>query len=192
MARVVFTRCVDEPAKRPAPLPDLALLFALVAGVYAFGAYAPDLVRRASGQPGVGPELLVSAAGVGDLATVRRVLDAGTPADAAPHGLTALEVANSAAVVRLLLDRGANPCGLTGDNRPLTAAVLHHNEPVARLLLQRGADPTARPRPCGLSPLETVRELDDPALLRLFFGEGPAAPASRSVLPEAAVDFEMP
>ncbi len=111
-----------------------SLLLVCVAAALPLAAQSPD--------PGTA---LRDAARGGDLATVTRLLDAGTPVDApARHGQTALQFAAEAGrvdVVRELLQRGAN---VDNEERffgvtPLSAALGGGHRELALLLLERGA-----------------------------------------------------
>ncbi len=105
-----------------------------------------------------GNETLPDVAARGNIADVRRLLEAGVSVEyrQARTGWTPLITAVRAgktAVATLLLDRGANPntAGPTGYT-PLMAATQTRNVPLIRTLLLRGADPdkaTAK----GLTPL---------------------------------------
>jgi outer membrane protein assembly factor BamB len=112
------------------------------------------LALAASAVSGQTPDL-VAAAIAGDAAEVRRLLDAGTPVDTADRwGGTALAFAASegrVAVVRLLLDRGADPSkretffdqsplarALGGG--PFTEGLPPERLEIAHLLLRHGAD----------------------------------------------------
>lgn len=97
---------------------------------------------RAAEDPG---DALRRAASVGDLAKVKELLAAGADVNAAnTYGGTALAFASDkghAAIVDLLLERGANPN--TKDTfyqaTPLTWAVMHGHLEVVRSLLAKGA-----------------------------------------------------
>ena len=94
---------------------------------------------------------LVNAARAGDLTAVRAQLDRGTNVDARWKGLTALQFAvfeDHADVVRLLLDRGANP------TPALHQAIVAQRPDMVRLLLQRGADPDWKCPDCWQTPRE--------------------------------------
>jgi ankyrin repeat protein len=86
---------------------------------------------------------------VGDLEKTRLLLDHGADANArSGDGRTPLLIAagrfGSSAVVKLLLDRGANPSakatGLFGEMTPLAEAAYAGDEAVLRILMERGAD----------------------------------------------------
>lgn len=123
------------------PFVSVALACALV-GSGSGSALAQATAATPSPDPG---SALREAARVGDLAAVRRSLDAGTPVDApARHGQTALQFAaegGHAEVVQLLLARGADVnsrerfFGVT----PLAAALGGKHRALALLLLARGA-----------------------------------------------------
>lgn len=96
--------------------------------------------------PAATPDDLLEAVRHGDLAGVRRALDAGVPVDTPfRYERTALSFAadrGNADLVRLLLERGADPnkkdsfYGATA----MTWAVDKGNAAIARLLLERGAE----------------------------------------------------
>lgn len=93
--------------------------------------------------------------------TAALLLDRGANVNAkSDDGRTPLLIAaglsDAAAIVKLLLDRGADPSatapGLVGPTTPLTEAAYAGNETVFRLLLDRGADvKRAGPGPLGLA-----------------------------------------
>ncbi len=109
------------------------------------------LVTSAAAAPaGDGGEALREAAGAGDLARVRALLESGVPVDApAPrYGQTALLFAAERGhdeIVKLLLDRGANVNARETFFRttPLKAALGGGHLALARLLLERGASDAA-------------------------------------------------
>jgi cell wall assembly regulator SMI1 len=85
---------------------------------------------------------LTAAAMNGDIARVRRLLDAGMPVDAINGEETALALAareGQIGTVSLLLDRGADPNRKTGYGQtPIEYAAQFGNTDVVRLLLDRG------------------------------------------------------
>jgi ankyrin repeat protein len=95
---------------------------------------------------------VVIAAALGDLALVRRLIDEDPKRidEARPSGKRALSSAvefGHEAVVRLLLERGANPNAPDGITAPrgaaLHAAARAGDRSLVELLLERGADPNA-------------------------------------------------
>ena len=79
----------------------------------------------------------VGAAGGGDIGKVRRYLDSGVPPDG-PHmeGITACEYAafyGKTAVVKLLLERGADP------NRGIYQAITSERPELVKLFIEHGA-----------------------------------------------------
>src|SRR5262245_10534295 len=95
---------------------------------------------------------LVIAAALGDIGTVRALLDADPRRirDARPSGKRALSAAVEAEhlpIVRLLLERGADPNWPEGGGAPrgtaLHAAARAGNRAMVELLLDQGADPNA-------------------------------------------------
>lgn len=121
---------------RPTAGLRLALLLLLAVSTLAAGASAQD--------PG---DELRRAAGTGDVAKVKELLDKGTDVNAAnSYGATALASAadrGHTEVVKLLLDRGANPD--TQDTfyklKPLSWAAQRGHVEIVRLLLDHGATP---------------------------------------------------
>lgn len=100
----------------------------------------------AAAAPADGPAELLAAARNGDQTTVRRLLEAGVPVDAADrYGTTALLAAADKGhleVVRELLARGADPDRRESfyGSHALAAALMHGHREVALLLLEKGAD----------------------------------------------------
>ena len=88
------------------------------------------------------------AARQGDVDSARLLLDAGARIDAtaadgsAPLALAAFS--DQATVVKLLLERGADPNAIGGGYAALHAAVLRGNAEVVRALLAKGANPNLR------------------------------------------------
>lgn len=122
------------------------------------------------------PATLLAAAGAGNMARVRALLEAGAAVDAADEdGMTPLmaaSMAGSIEVVEHLLERGADPARRDADgDDALTYAAFGRATDVARLLLQRGADPNHRGA-SGMSPLHRAAANGDTATLRLLFEHG--------------------
>src|SRR5215475_13530175 len=124
-------------------------------------------------------EALWEAAGRGDVAAVRKLLDEGTPVDAKTrYGATALSFAcdkGQVEVVKLLLERGADPnakdtfYGAT----PLAWASQHGGIEVARILVEKGATDLD-------SALDLAVEKKDAALARAVFARGALDAATRA------------
>jgi outer membrane protein assembly factor BamB len=131
-------------------------------------------------------EALWEAAGRGDLAAVRKLLDEGTPVDAKTrYGATALSFAcdkGQLEVVKLLLARGADPnakdrfYGAT----PLAWAAQHGAVEVARLLVENGANDLG-------SALDLAVEKKAAPLARAVFARGPLDAATRAAARTKAV-----
>lgn len=95
----------------------------------------------------IGYTPLMTASISGDVWTATLLLDRGADVQALECervGPTALELAveyRHPPVVRLLLDRGADPNGAPGSYGPLLQAWRGHDRPLMDLLLQHGAKP---------------------------------------------------
>jgi outer membrane protein assembly factor BamB len=132
-------------------------------------------------------EALWEAAGRGDVAAVRKLLDEGTPVDAKTrYGATALSFAcdkGQVEVVKLLLERGADPnakdtfYGAT----PLAWASQHGGLEVARILVEKGAKDLD-------SALDLAVEKKDAALARAVFARGSLDAATRAAARTQAVE----
>ena len=117
---------------------------------------------------------LSRAANDGDLITVQRYVEAGANIEGGArmrdgsYGAPPLTLAASTgqtAVVRYLLDQGANP-NLRGMSNPLIVACWRGEYEVAELLLERGADPKARGEATPLYAAEGIDNAELVALLR--------------------------
>jgi ankyrin repeat protein len=142
-------------------------------------------VGAAFRRPGAAARLLIArgaahdlptAAALGDLERVIAILDAD-PArihEARPNGRLALLAAVEFGhddIVRLLLDRGADPAWPDQDaprGAALHAAARQGNEPIVRLLLDRGADPSAHVNAAG----NAVFAAKTPQLRKLLIDRG--------------------
>lgn len=128
----------------------------------------------------VGAEEIHDAVKAGDLAGVRRLLDARPELVKAANerGYTPLHIAaleGRLEVAALLLEKGAeleakNPTGFT----PLFLAVLGKRPETVKLLLERGADPNA-PTRFQTTPLFTASESGNVEVIRLLIGRGAKA-----------------
>jgi len=127
------------------------------------------------------------AAQSGDLATIKRILDQGVPADlplpwpqdlfdGIPPTERALHHAageRHVEVVRLLLDRGADPNGLAGESRSTPLHVTDNLE-IAKLLISRGADVNARDA-FGSQPIHSRSDASELTKLLIANGADPLA-----------------
>jgi ankyrin repeat protein len=149
---------------------------------------------------GVGP-VLVSAAS-GDLETVQLLLDAGAkaddfpkanrpnPADPAPSLRTPLMWAahyNDVRMVRLLLERGADPNQSTYFGNPLSHACWHDSFEAAELLIAKGANVNGRDAIANFTPLHWAAGTEKPGsqLVKLLLTHG-ADPNAEGGEPVAA------
>lgn len=135
------------------------------------------------------PEL-VRASKVGDLATVRRLVESGADVNSVgEHGIGPL-LTCTPSVLEYLLANDADPNRQTnegGDSVLLGIAYLNHAECV-RLLLAAGADPNAMVKDTGETPLhnalvgcgENATAVDRHAVVRLLIEHG-ADPNRRTI-----------
>lgn len=112
----------------------------------------------------------VSAAEQGNVARVRADLDNGINPDVYSHigGMTALRMAifgGHADVVRLLLDRGANPTS------GLSQAISKGRPDMVKMLIDKGAAVNLRYR-YGGSPLRQAKETKNHDVIRLLVSAG--------------------
>ena len=147
---------------------------------------------------GISP--IISGAASGDLETVQFLLDAGAKADDFPksNDPRASDIAagfrtplmwaayhNDVPMVRLLLDRGADPNRSTYFGGPLSQACWNDGFEAAELLLDRGANVNARDAVADFTPLHWAagNETLSPFLVRLLLacGADPNAAGGESV-----------
>ncbi len=136
---------------------------------------------------GVSPVL--SGAASGDLETVRLLLDAGAKADPFPKSKNprAADIAagfrtplmwaahhNDVRMVRLLLERGADPNASTYFGNPLSHACWSDSFEAAELLIARGANVNARDAVADFTPLHWAAgtESPGPQLVQLLLANG--------------------
>ena len=144
-----------------------------------------------------GESVLLSAAGVGDVEVVRRLLDAGANPNGVGRDTTSLGIAayqGDPDMVALLLARGADPNGAVPGSRheasgtPLSMALLpvsrapQRNRDLRRLkvvsqLLEAGADARARDRQ-GRTALHVVASHGDLEAVKLLLSDGAAVNVS--------------
>jgi ankyrin repeat protein len=136
---------------------------------------------------------LLFAARVGDVASARLLMEAGTDVDATDAwGLTPTVLAahsGFAELVELLLDGGADPDLAGAGFAAIHLAVLRRDEGMARILLVHGADPDARlanwtptrrasndwsihPSLVGATPFWLAARLGEPGLMLLLAEHG--------------------
>ncbi len=148
---------VKEVAPRPVD-PKLASLISAVRSrdtkaVTKLIAANPELVKA---QDATGATALHHAAGFGDSATMKLLLDRGADVNAANRRKSTplFWALREEAKVRLLLDRGANVSVKTIDGRTpvYQAAAMGNGAAVLRLLLEKGADPNVKTL-TGMTPL---------------------------------------
>jgi len=158
-------------------------VLAAMVGEVSQGGSTPLLFNARQGDPGVGALLL----------------DAGaSPDEIAPDGTSALTLAvhgNHTALVKLLLERGANPNIIGSGYSALQAAVLRGNADLVAALLERGANVNFRLRNgtattrgsrefflpdslVGATPAMLAAKFLEPGILRLLLAGGadPAVP----------------
>jgi ankyrin repeat protein len=148
----------NAPATMPKPPPRLHDAFETPHGADD-PAWATAPVSPAEGDE-EGVPALHQAAERGDLATVRALVDAGTPVDLrAEDGATALHYADGQAnVTRWLLARGADPNAVDDDGA--TPILLAEDLAVVEALIAAGADPN-RPDSLGQTPLHFAVDWGD-------------------------------
>lgn len=116
---------------------------------------------------------LTTAATLGRMDQVRALLAEGVPVDARDrNGETALAAAagyRQPAVVRLLLDRGANPNLVSRRSTPLANAAWDGELDIARMLLKAGADPNP---PLDSPPIYTAALSGSPEMVLLLLRAG--------------------
>ena len=107
-----------------------------------------EMLLATIGPGNSGGRLLANAAGSGDVARLRKLLDSGIEVDAPNLARTKESFALGEAVrrrrreaVELLLQRGANPNHRVLMEKPLVSAVLAGDAAMVRLLVEHGADP---------------------------------------------------
>jgi ankyrin repeat protein len=136
---------------------------------------------------------LLFAARVGDVASARLLLQAGSDVNAADAwGVTPLVLAAHSGfgeMVTVLLEAGADPDAAGAGFAALHLAILRRDEAVARTLLAHGADPNVRlsnwtptrrasadwsihPALVGASPLWLAARLVQPSVMRLLAEHG--------------------
>jgi ankyrin repeat protein len=148
---------LDEPA--PMALdPRLASLISAVRSRNAKAAMqivagSPELVKAADG---AGSTALHHAAGFGDVATMKMLIERGADTNAANRRKSTplFWALHDEAKVRLLLEHGANVNAKTVDGRTpvFQAATMANAAGVLRILLDKGGDPNARTM-IGVTPL---------------------------------------
>lgn len=165
-----FLRSGLEPdLPEAAALGDTAQLLVLL------GADRDTAKVRANNRSADGWPLLHLAAAFADEPTVRLLLDAGAEVGQVSgtpmrnHALhAALALSKDAAVIRLLIERGADVNAVqTAGYRPLHQAAVTGREDLVRMLLDAGADRTA----CcdrGKTPAEYARERGHDALAAML------------------------
>lgn len=131
------------------------------------------------------PPIVEAIEGGGDIAEIRRLLDAGTD----PNELIEVEYddghfnttplvsaahAGRPEVVGMLLERGAKPDGGSLEHTPLTVLVRagFGNPEVVRLLVEAGADPNQRERETEQNILAVMAELGDLETVRFLLERG--------------------
>jgi ankyrin repeat protein len=136
---------------------------------------------------GVSP--IISGAAGGDLETVRLLLDAGAKADDFPKSnqpaaadtaagmrtpLMWAALHNDVRMIRLLLERGADPNQSTYFGNPLSHACWHDNFEAAELLIAQGASVNARDAIANFRPLHWAAgtEAPRPQLVKLLLVNG--------------------
>jgi len=136
-------------------------------------------------------ENLVSAAEIGNMKTLRRLLDAGISPESRKGPWSALNRAvlfGQAQAVEVLLDRGAN---INAHNMGIGSAVYlataaRRNALLARLL-ERGADPNLTPD-WGLTPLMVAAQQGNLSAVSALLAHG-ADPARRNPAGLTALDL---
>jgi hypothetical protein len=142
---------------------------------------------------------LIAAVRSGDLAQIERLLKSGDDIEEADmHGFKGLPLrtacfAGDPAVVKALLDHGANPNALASDGpaAPLRAALRAGKHDIVRLLIEHGSDvPVGLELPLGIDlPAGQMLPPDD-AFLPIYQADPLAKEAPKSpVKDDNALDF---
>ena len=122
-------------------------------------------------------EPIFEAAAKGDVASLEKLLAAGTPIDSRDRDeatpLIAAALSNQPEAAKLLISKGADVMARNvGGFTPLHAAAFAGSAEVAALLLDHKADIADTANKAGAAPLMVAAEMNHPAVVELLISRG--------------------